>query len=747
MLPPTVAPSAPPQAGVPRPGPLAPNPVNVVRLPLPPALKPAFSPWELLQALQRRWLLATVLGLLAAAAAATGAYYYHLQPEKKVAMAQALMLPSPHYRFHQPPAELPAEYEARLASEAELAKHPGVIQKALQDPELEKHVDFSSLAEADRLQWIAARLATYGNKDDGTITIMLQSEDNEKWLTPVVNALYRAYVQFSQDNEKAGREQHLAIRNQLYMEHGGQYEAQLKEMLDRKRQQPSSGAAQLEQELESLNAELNHHKSNAATIRFEMFTIQVERDVYREDLGSTEAHPEDIQPELDADEIIQDYQAAIPELDMRIRRIIGAFSDGVDNVAVKKLMAELKDLEEGYAYYRGKRIEEISAAIVAQKEAKVVLELQKHNRELRGKNKHLEAAQKQIARLEERVSDVKAWLSLTPGNAVDTTELEGKIKDSPYVGELRKEVNILKAELKAEPRVTGRSEAGPPTKQAAPIEYRKIGTAGGAALLAVLGCVSLLEYRTRRIHTAHEVVQGLGIRLLGAIPTWSPHSQQNGGYGGSLAYNLWTESVDTARTLVTHAAQAEAARVVMVTSATSGEGKTSLASHLASSLARAGHRTLLVDGDLRSPAVHALFDKPLGPGLCEVLRGQATVEDAVQETPARGLSLLTAGQWDADALQALAQGTAHEMFARLKEQYDYVIVDSSPVLAVADALMIGRHVDGVLLSILRDVSRVPTVYAAYQRLHMLGIRTLGAVVNGARSERYGSWYNAPAHVA
>jgi polysaccharide biosynthesis transport protein len=181
----------------------------------------------------------------------------------------------------------------------------------------------------------------------------------------------------------------------------------------------------------------------------------------------------------------------------------------------------------------------------------------------------------------------------------------------------------------------------------------------------------------------------------------------------------------------------------MVTSATSGEGKTSLSSHLASSLARAGHRTLLVDGDLRSPAIHALFGLPLTPGFCEVLRGEVSLEQAIQATPARGLELMTAGQWNGDALQALAQGDTRDIFARLKENYDYVIFDSSPVLAIADALMIGRHVDGVLISILRDVSRVPTVYAAYQRLSMLGIRTLGAVVNGARTERYGSWYNAP----
>ena len=71
-------------------------------------------------------------------------------------------------------------------------------------------------------------------------------------------------------------------------------------------------------------------------------------------------------------------------------------------------------------------------------------------------------------------------------------------------------------------------------------------------------------------------------------------------------------------------------RVVMVTSATSGEGKTSLAAHLAASLARAGHKTLLLDGDLRKPTTHLIFDLPIGPGFSEALRGEVDVAAAVR---------------------------------------------------------------------------------------------------------------------
>ena len=102
------------------------------------------------------------------------------------------------------------------------------------------------------------------------------------------------------------------------------------------------------------------------------------------------------------------------------------------------------------------------------------------------------------------------------------------------------------------------------------------------------------------------------------------------------------------------------------------------------------------------------------------------------------LSLLPAGRCDAAAIQALAQDEVQTLFYHLKEEYEFVIIDVSPVLPVADALLIGQHTDAVVLSVLRNVSRLPAVHAAQQRLTSLGIRVLGAVVIGEGLEAYGN---------
>jgi capsular exopolysaccharide synthesis family protein len=191
-----------------------------------------------------------------------------------------------------------------------------------------------------------------------------------------------------------------------------------------------------------------------------------------------------------------------------------------------------------------------------------------------------------------------------------------------------------------------------------------------------------------------------------------------------------------------HAAHTGSHGVVMITSAVGGEGKTSLASHLSTSLARSGLRTLLIDADLRRPSIHKLFDLPVTAGLSELIRGEVALADAIDSTPIEGLKVLTAGKCDRQTISLLAQGRLGPLFVQLKEQFDFVIVDSSPLLPVADGLMIAQHVDAVLFSIFRDISSKTKVLAASERLHSLGVPILGAVVTGTHGGRYGNNYDS-----
>ncbi len=251
-------------------------------------------------------------------------------------------------------------------------------------------------------------------------------------------------------------------------------------------------------------------------------------------------------------------------------------------------------------------------------------------------------------------------------------------------------------------------------------------------MFLVCMAVAWLDVRQRRVRSAGEVASGLGIRVVGSVPG-AAHLERRLVVAADAEPDEHPalESFDAIRTQLLKDDGAEVARVLLVTSAGPGEGKTTLAAHLASSLARAGRKTLLIDGDLRRPGVHQLFELPQQPGFSEVLLGEVEAPDAVQNTTQDGLSVLAAGQWDREVMQALARDGLEGVFERLREEFDFIVIDSHPVLSATDSLLLGQQVDAVILSVLRDVSQTPRVYAASQRLAALGVRVLGAVVNGA----------------
>jgi capsular exopolysaccharide synthesis family protein len=239
--------------------------------------------------------------------------------------------------------------------------------------------------------------------------------------------------------------------------------------------------------------------------------------------------------------------------------------------------------------------------------------------------------------------------------------------------------------------------------------------------------IGYLEFRNRRLNGPEEVNEGLGIRVIGTLPSLSSRYALDPLH--PIVAQL-TESIDGVRTILMHDSTSKRRQVVLVTSAATMEGRTTVASQLAASLARAGRRTLLVDGDLRRPALHALFDVPLEDGLCEVLRAEVDVDDVIRPTHAEGLWLLTAGYCDIDAIHALATEQMQPVFDKLRTEYDFVIIDGAPVVGMSDALIFGQYSDGAILSVRRDHSQMPKINQAAELLRDVGIRIIGAVVNG-----------------
>ncbi len=350
--------------------------------------------------------------------------------------------------------------------------------------------------------------------------------------------------------------------------------------------------------------------------------------------------------------------------------------------------------------------------------------------------KQIDALTSLESKLEEQIKVLSKEAAKTPVLASEYEQRVADIKvDEKLVHDIGTKLEHERVELRAANRITKFQDA-----ELMKRDNKKQLLAAGISPIAVLGAVSIglawLEFRKRRVRTASEISRGLGIRVVGAVPAM-PHLEHqlvNAAGESELEGTPVMESIDAIRTRLLHEANTRSTRVVMVTSAASGEGKTTLAAALATSLARAGRKTLLLDGDLRRPAVHELFELAMQPGFSEVLLGEIEMADAAVASMQENLWVMPAGQWDREVLLALSRDGLEGMFELLAEEFDFIVVDSHPVLAATDSLLIGRQADAVLLSVLRDVSEMPRVYAASQQLSAVGIRVIGAVVNAACPE-------------
>jgi capsular exopolysaccharide synthesis family protein len=328
------------------------------------------------------------------------------------------------------------------------------------------------------------------------------------------------------------------------------------------------------------------------------------------------------------------------------------------------------------------------------------------------------------------------------GSTVDIEMLRSELRQSEMVlSELNEKLENARVELQSAPRVTLWAQAEDPvtpSNRMSRLALTLMVMMGTLCLPAV--ALTLLDVRTRRINTPDDVSKGLQLSVIGSVPLIPSRVIRRLG-SPSKRYQSWhvrlTESVDGITARVLHKAEMGQCRVIMVASATGGEGKTTLATQLAMSLARAGRSVVLVDFDLRRPAFNEVFGLPLEPGVSELLRRQSTVSEIAHPSGTDNLAVITAGRWDRQALASLSNGSAAAMFDELRKAYDFVVIDSSPLLPVADARFVSQHVDSVVLSVFRDVSEAPKIQAACDILAAFGVQSVDAVVTGVGGHVYG----------
>jgi succinoglycan biosynthesis transport protein ExoP len=712
----------------------------------PPAiLSAAPSLATLMHAFRRRWLLALFVAFLGAGLAVVAAM--QIVPGEYTSTIVLRILSRP------PQGSLENEDQFVNVQKAQIAlmKSHDVLSDAIEKSRVGELYDVHY--EPKQLRKL---LTTHFNEGPEVLTVTLGG-DNPEAVAALLNALGEVYPgRVAAADEARIKSRITQLRRRLFLDSDRKdpgRPSSLAEQLRDKRVE----LAQAEQKAGVFDAAaLERKKDNASNMlsgaQRDFRAVRLNRTALEAELASRERRAENPPKPVVSDGEVEEF----------IKGDIGYATLMTDIAGVRKKMEEVRSRATASTRLKAMApYEEKLTALEEQRADYLKIGRKTLARKLQAQAAELE--RKTIAELYDKIEQGKKQEGLLEAEARKwAAELDlyrqGGPKVPPEVEALRDQVKQLEKEmsrvgdelaamegsLPINPRVSRHTEAFVPAEK----DYSKsikVAVAAGVGFfgLLLLG-VCFIEAKARRVSASGDMHE-LGMRVLGVLPRL-PGSQLKPGAGSLEGLNVqvgMTEAVDAIRTALLHSPRVDGARVVMVTSAVAGEGKTTLASHLAASLSRAWRKTLLIDGDLRNPAQHVQFGLPCEPGFSEALRGELDFEEAIKPTKISRLWLLPAGKVDGHSLQALTQDGLSAVFEQLKEQYDFIVIDTSPILPVPDGLMLGQQADAVLLSVMRDVSRLPAVYNAEQRLESLGIRVLGAVVIGEKTETYGRAVSYP----
>ena len=237
-----------------------------------------------------------------------------------------------------------------------------------------------------------------------------------------------------------------------------------------------------------------------------------------------------------------------------------------------------------------------------------------------------------------------------------------------------------------------------------------------------------------------------GVNGLGIIFRWSSQDvEEDSPVVWKSPASSYAEAFRQIRANLQFATANQPGNVLMVTSPGPGEGKTTILANLAVSLAHTGRRIAVIDGDLRRPSLHRQFDVACRePGLSNLLADQtAKLDDAMHPTEVEGITILPSGPTPPNPGELLGSSRMAALMSELRDKYDMVLVDSPPMLMVADTAVLSTQVDGVIVVVDGTSTRSSSLQAALETLRNTKVSIFGVIINKLKRSRFGYGYSYP----
>ncbi len=260
------------------------------------------------------------------------------------------------------------------------------------------------------------------------------------------------------------------------------------------------------------------------------------------------------------------------------------------------------------------------------------------------------------------------------------------------------------------------------------------------ALALSVALAFLLEFTDTSVRTPQDIVRHLSAAVLGVVPDVDDEElpiERVETAVRDAPHSITAEAFRTIRTNLQFSAPADRQRTIIITSPRPEDGKTTIASNLAASIAQGGRRVLLVDANFRRPSLAKLYDCKTPVGLSNILIGEATLESAVQPTEVANLDVLFSGPTPPNPAERLASPQVGEFLRAAAARYDQVIIDAPPVLVANDATVLAMQVDGAILVCRAKEDSRGAARRACELLLKVDAHLFGAILNAAQTTRGG----------
>lgn len=369
---------------------------------------------------------------------------------------------------------------------------------------------------------------------------------------------------------------------------------------------------------------------------------------------------------------------------------------------------------------------------------------------------YLKGLQSRIESLQSTIASLRAETERYPSLEAQETRLLADVKSVQAVyDQLQAELQRSRiAERDEDASVRLIDEAQQPTVPIAPNRRRIFFTSVVFGLLLGLGVAILLENLDDSVKSPEEIQEGMGLTVLGTIPRIRAPTMSGSARPGAEERLVThvdprspvAEAYRSLRTNLAFARVEQEVRTIVLTSPGPADGKSTTVANLAITFSQQGQRTLLIDADLRRAVIDKLFDVPRSPGLTDTLVGEASLDDVIRETSIPNLSVIGSGRFPPNPAELLGSTAMRDVLRTSAQQFDIVLLDSPPLLAVTDAAVLATMTDGAILIVRVGATAKAASRRAIMQLQTVRARVLGSVLNdvdfrqGAFAGGYGYYY-------